>query len=177
MSESEWEYVARAGTTTRFWWGDKPLSVIYKAPRGSFSANEFGLYDVYRNDVWEWVEDCWNDSYAGASSALRSEGPPLRRRRLHTRRLPAPPNRVPCCPDTHTLSLYLLTSEVQGTGGAGVCACGGRGLTRPCRVHERPFRRRASIAEEFLRFNHPCYCERAPNGEADPEPRLPPPLP
>ena len=84
LSESEWEYVARAGTTTPFHFGwtistaqanydgdyaygsgrkgryrEKTVSV------GSFSANAWGLYDVHGN-VWERVGDCWNGSYTGA---------------------------------------------------------------------------------------------------------------
>ena len=79
-SEAEWEYVARAGTTTRYWWGDdighnrancdgcgSPWDARQTAPVGSFSPNVFGLYDVHGN-VWEWVEDCRNDSYVGAPS-------------------------------------------------------------------------------------------------------------
>ena len=78
LSESEWEYVARAGTRTRYWWGDEidrnrancngcgsRWDNKRTAPVGSFSANAFGLYDVHGN-VQEWVEDCWNDSYDGA---------------------------------------------------------------------------------------------------------------
>ena len=74
-SESEWEYVARAETSTRFWWGDEigrnqancigcesPWDGLQTAPVGMFSPNAFGLYDVYGN-VFEWVEDCWNDNY------------------------------------------------------------------------------------------------------------------
>ena len=80
LSESEWEYVARAGTATRYWWGNEigrnrancvgdrcGDSYDYTAPVGSFPANPFGLYDVHGN-VGEWVEDCWNSSYRGAPS-------------------------------------------------------------------------------------------------------------
>ena len=93
LSESEWEYVARAGTRTRYWWGDEidrnrancnecgsRWDNKRTAPVGSFSANAFGLYDVHGN-VHEWVEDCWNDSYDGAptdGSAWESEDCSLR---------------------------------------------------------------------------------------------------
>ena len=73
LSESEWVYVARAGTTTNYWWGNdvgrnrancdgcgSRWDRKQTAPVGSFSANPFGLYDVHGN-VWEWVEDCWEE--------------------------------------------------------------------------------------------------------------------
>ena len=73
LSEAEWEYAARAGTWTRYSFGDEitPSDANYggnigKTQRvGSYRANGFGLYDVHGN-VWEWVQDCWNWSYAGA---------------------------------------------------------------------------------------------------------------
>ena len=77
LSEAEWEYAARAGTTTRYHWGDDigrnrancygdcGDSWEFTAPVGSFAANGFGLHDMHGN-AWEWVEDCWNGSYAGA---------------------------------------------------------------------------------------------------------------
>ena len=85
-SESEWEYAARAGTTTPFHTGSTISteqanydgSQTYGAgragryrkrtvPAGGFAPNRFGLHDVHGN-AWEWVEDCWNDSYRGAPS-------------------------------------------------------------------------------------------------------------
>ena len=79
-SEAEWEYAARAGTATKYSWGNEIGSNRancyggecgdqweYTAPGGSFAPNGFGLYDMHGN-VREWVEDCWNDSYSGAPS-------------------------------------------------------------------------------------------------------------
>ena len=72
-SEAEWEYAARAGTTTPFHTG-ATLSTDQAnygrnrgqtTPVGTFAPNAFGLYDVHGN-VWEWVEDCWHNSYRGA---------------------------------------------------------------------------------------------------------------
>ena len=77
-SEAEWEYAARAGTRTLRWWGD-PIGVgnadcdgcgsvwdkKKPATAGSFQTNPFGLSDVL-GTAWEWTEDCWNETYAGA---------------------------------------------------------------------------------------------------------------
>jgi formylglycine-generating enzyme required for sulfatase activity len=73
LSEAEWEYACRAGTITRYWWGDEitPENANYgqnvnkTSEVGKYSPNSFGLYDLHGN-VWEWVEDRWNDSYIGA---------------------------------------------------------------------------------------------------------------
>jgi formylglycine-generating enzyme required for sulfatase activity len=73
LSEAEWEYAARAGTRTRFYFGDSESDLgqyawflsIWTQPVGQKQPNAFGLYDMHGN-VWEWVEDCWVRSYNGA---------------------------------------------------------------------------------------------------------------
>jgi formylglycine-generating enzyme required for sulfatase activity len=71
LSEAEWEYAARADTTTRYAFGDTintsqaQLSAVRTAEVGSFPANKFGLHDMHGN-VWEWVEDGWHPDYKGA---------------------------------------------------------------------------------------------------------------
>jgi formylglycine-generating enzyme required for sulfatase activity len=69
-SEAEWEYAARAGTTTAHAFGatlsESQANVGSKTVKvGSYSANNFGLSDMHGN-VWEWVQDCWHGSYANA---------------------------------------------------------------------------------------------------------------
>ena len=90
LSEAEWEYAARAGSTWQFHFGDQASSLcrygnhadaslpdqvgwrntecshgvgLQTAEVGQYEANPWGLHDVHGN-VWEWVEDCWNDNYA-----------------------------------------------------------------------------------------------------------------
>ncbi len=79
-SEAEWEYAARGGTQTTYWWGDqfqpgmancKNCTDIAAAEQpvkvGSFKPNPFGLYDM-GGGVDQWVEDCWHKNYQGAPS-------------------------------------------------------------------------------------------------------------
>ncbi len=78
LTESEYEYAARAGATTTYPWGDdigignsnckgcgSRWDNTQTAPVGSFAANAFGLFDMVGN-VWGWVEDCVNNNYDSA---------------------------------------------------------------------------------------------------------------
>ncbi|MEM6625099.1 MAG: SUMF1/EgtB/PvdO family nonheme iron enzyme [Pseudomonadota bacterium] len=95
LSEAEWEYAARAGTTSAYPWGnDRNGGCAYSnaaditakredsnwttstcddgvgkktALVGRYQANAFGLHDMIGN-VWEWTQDCWNASYSGGPS-------------------------------------------------------------------------------------------------------------
>jgi formylglycine-generating enzyme required for sulfatase activity len=84
LSDTEREYVTRAGTTTSYWPGNSITTrqANFKAkatvPVESFAANPWGLYNVHGN-VLEWTEDCWRDNNAGnpGDGSARTSGPRL----------------------------------------------------------------------------------------------------
>jgi formylglycine-generating enzyme required for sulfatase activity len=89
LAEAEWQYAARGGTTTPYYWGDQATHDNanygmekcppcgpkiqgkdlwnHTSPVGSFAPNPFGLFDMVGN-AYQWVEDCWHDDYVGAPS-------------------------------------------------------------------------------------------------------------
>ncbi len=147
-SEAQWEYAARAGTSTPFWTGptistdqaNYDGSYTYgpgqkgeyrkrTTPVDTFAANPWGLHDMHGN-VWEWVEDCWNESYSGApkdGSPLGCSGdcgagccagapgstssvPALRQPRQERHRQPERRSGLPGCQDaSYPLILDLFT--------------------------------------------------------------------
>src|SRR5262245_494157 len=77
-TEAEWEYAARGGTGTKYWWGSQPVAgkadckgcsdasdLRRPMKAGSFAANPFGLHDM-AGGVTQWVADCWHKNYRGA---------------------------------------------------------------------------------------------------------------
>jgi len=85
-TEAEWEYAARAGTQTKYWWGNEigsnnancdnsycGDSYQYTAPVGSFAANPFGLFDTAGN-VYEWTCSEFQARYAGKEQQCAQRG-------------------------------------------------------------------------------------------------------
>ena len=95
-TEAEWEYAARAGSSTKYYFGNSQSQLCRYANHaddstdysnrnkscsdgvgkrtaavGRFQPNAFGLYDMHGN-VWEWIQDCWNDSYLEAPNGGRA---------------------------------------------------------------------------------------------------------
>lgn len=125
LTETEWEYVARARTVTPYWWGASitPNQANYNAsttrdsdaysgpsrqhtmPVGDYEPNPWGLHQVHGN-VWEWVEDCWSGDDVGSPiDGSARKGPTHCKRvlpwRLLAERPARPPIGAPPCGSAH----------------------------------------------------------------------------
>lgn len=96
-TEAEWEYAARAGTKTRYWWGNEASHQyanygkdvccdgwkkgddgwFYTAPVGSLPPNPFGLHEMVGN-VWEWTISPYRNSYQTETGTIETNGPVAR---------------------------------------------------------------------------------------------------
>ncbi len=85
-TEAEWEYAARAGTTTTYYWGNEvgrnhaqcdacgsSGEGKQTVPVGSFAPNPWGLYDMLGN-VWQWTCSAWSDPYDGSEQHCQVAG-------------------------------------------------------------------------------------------------------
>jgi len=132
-TEAEWEYACRAGSTTRYSFGDDAASLGEHAwygdnsgakthPVGQKLPNAFGLYDMHGN-VWEWCWDGYDESYYGQSPTVDPPGPFRATMRVNrggswglNLRSARSADRYGSAPDNRDLDLGFRVARVQSGG-------------------------------------------------------------